>query len=445
MPNFTTGPAVLPDVGTLSYNGCIFSSLFQSTVSGVVVQDKSARTTKLMEFTITVDGVATLPDGDSTIEDVTAEMRKLLTAEAGVLVYKGRGTNITVNFPGSPILDVAWGPIPALLDFQSLGGSRSALVKWQVKTRIPEVPPSGGSRLGFGTGPVLQFCEEVSVIYNEDGYSTLSVRGILEIPLTRITQNARTFNTTVDNFRDNYLNTVANGIDLTLFRVMRRDLNVSEDRRTLNWDFAAEELPPQGLPPAVTIARGSFNFRPSKAGVGLCNWLCTLRVTYTVRKDRPRRIAWLAFLALLRERMRASRFGLVPPPGGPQNPGPVTINTIAQGTAINPALGIGLAGIDLWRRITALQNANALSLRRAWLIDFSGDEGLYLDSKTMTFSATWRLVTTFDRILVASGLWRYVPTDGGNIWAINMRDIQGPNSWLVNRVNPDVIVDFGGP
>lgn len=436
MPNFTTGPSVLPDVGTLSYNSCIFSSLFQSEVHGVQVQDRSARTTKLMDYEIVVDGVATLPDNASTIEDTTALMRKLLTAQGGALVYKGRGTNITVNVPGSPIEDVAWGPVPELLDFQSLGGSRSALVKWKVKTRIPEVAPFGGV-----LGPVLQFCEEVGVTYNEDGYSTLTIQGILEIPLTRATQSTRTFDTTVDQFRSTYLDIIAQGIDLTRFRVTRRDFQVSEDRRTMNWSFATEELPPQGLPADVTIARGSFNFRPSKAGVGLVNWLCTLRVTYTVRKDRPRRLAWLAFLALLRVRMRASLDGFTPTPAGPQNPGAGDLLTAAQASTV----GIGLSGIMLWRAITRQQNVQvALNRRRAWLIDFSGDEGLYLDSKTMTFSATWKLVTTFDRILVASGLWRYVPTDGGNTWATSVRNISGANSWLTNRVNPDVIVDFGG-
>lgn len=438
MPNFTTGPATLPDVGTLSYNGCVFSPLFESSVSGRVVQDDANRTTKFMEYTITVDGYATLPDNASTVEDVTTTMRQLLTAQAGVLIYKGRSCSILVNQPGSKIRDVAWGPIPELLDFQTMGGTRSAKVRWQVKTRITEFVTGG-------TLGALQFNEETSVSYDEAGFSSLYIRGILEIPMTRETQSSRGLTQTVDNFRDRYLEPVSNGFDLTRFRVTDRNINISNDKRTMNWDFRLEELPYMGLPKLVTVARGSYDFRPSKSGVGLCNWLCTLRVTYTVRKDQPRSIAWLAFLALLRERMAASVNGVIPRPNGTgQNPGAAALGVIAREIILPGSLAVG-AAMDAWRLIYGAQNQRVKSSRRAWLIDFSGSEGIYLDSKTVTFSATWRLITTLSAILVASGLWRRVGNDGGKTWAASVKDISGPNSWLVNRLNPnaDYIVDLG--
>lgn len=444
MPDFDTGPATLPDVGELSYNGCVFSPLFETNVSGVVVKDAANRTTKYMEYTITADGYVTLPDddtffdGEAVPDTVMSKLKDLLTAQAGALVYKGRGNDIVVNKAGGAVQDVAWGPIPEVLDFQPLGGGRAAKIRWQVKTRIPQIVGKGG-RLG----PVLQFNEETSVTYDDAGFSTLAIRGTLEIPLTRATQNSRTVDITVDAYRQSFLQQIADGIDLKRFRIVRREFNVSRDKRTMEWDFGAEELPYMGLPPAVTIARGSFNFRPSKQGVGLCNWLCTLRVTYTVRKDRPRRVAYDAFLALLRIRMLQSQNGVIPPPGSNQNPGNAAsglLNSVAVVAA--PLFPVpAFLGASLRQ-----QAVGAPSTRKAWLIDFSGDEGLYLDSRTMTFSATWRLVTTFSAILKASGLWKKVPSDGGETWATSVSDVSGWTSWLSNRLDAsqDVIVDFGG-
>jgi hypothetical protein len=443
MPNFTTGPATLFDVGILSYNGCVFSPLYETKINGIVVKDNAGRTTKLMEYTLEADGYVTLPDNANSTAGVVTTLRQLLTAQAGILVYQGRGNDFVVNQPGvamrnGPGRDVAWGPVPELLDFQPLGGGRSAKITWKVKFRISEISGDQSARQNLygAPGPVLQFNEETSVTYDEAAYSTLSIRGTLEIPLTRATQSTRTLTRTVDNFRQAFMNQVAASINLSLFRVTRREFNISRDKRTLEWDFAAEELPYMGLPPNVMVARGSFNFRPAKTGMGLCSWLCTLRATYTVVKDQPRRTAWISFLALLRTRMNESRFGTIPVPGSPQNP-----VAIALGAAVT----VNLAALTALNQMLTPQNANVANARRAMIIDFSGDEGLYLDSKTMTFSATWRLITTISGILIASGLWKKAPFDGGNQWAVSVANVSGWQGNLQNNLDPtqDLIVDFG--
>jgi hypothetical protein len=449
MPNFTTGPSVLPDIGTLAYNGCIFSSLFETQVSGKIVQDAANRTTKYVEYKITADGYVTfgpegtLPTQFQSIAPTTFLMRQLLTAQAGVLIYAGRGCDLVVNGIGSPIRDVAWGPIPELIEFQPLGGGLSAKVKWSVTTRIPEIT----AVVVRGGSPILQFNEETSVTYNEDGYSTLSIKGTLEIPLTRITQGNRTVIRTVDNFREQYMDQIAASIDLTRYRVTRREFPVSRDKRTMEWSFEAEELPYMNLPPDVTIAHGSFETRPAKSGMGLCNWMCTLNVTYVVRKDRPRRSAWTAFLALLRHRMFQSRHGLVPAPASAQNSNVATA-VLALITPAGIAAPFGTA--------LAAQSRGVVSSRKAFLLDFNFREGLYLDSKTITFSASYRLITMFSEILLASGLWKKVPettAQGQNLWAISMQSgtnspqgMVGSQGWTRNALEArqDVIVDFGG-
>lgn len=442
--NFTTGPSTLPDVGLLSYNGCKFSPLFETQVSAVFVQDDAKRTTKEIEYAITVDGYVTLPDGATNVETTLDTMVKLLNAPAGALYYTGRGKKIVVNAAGG-LKDVAWGPVPEILDITPMGGGRSCKVKWTVKTRVPAT-----LRAASHTGSeVLQFCFDTSVSYGEDGYSSLRITGITEVPLTRATAADRSVPSSADEFRARFPGILLETIDKSVFRVTRRDFKLSRDKRTLEFDVVAEELPPMAMPPYM-LARGMFTFKPAKAGVGLCNWLCTLTCTYTVPRrtadntaNVPRNTAWYAFLALLRVRMNdGNTNGVLPAPGGNQNPGPAAIAALA-GVANPGAIGAQGIIIALWRRIFADRfNPNQ---RKVFLIELTGSEGVHLDSKTVTFSATWRLVTVFSRILQASGLWRQVPGVTSNLWAASVRDIQGYKSWLDNEFEArlDAIVDFG--
>jgi len=438
--NFTTGPSTLPDIGVFSYNGCVFSPLFETKVSGTAVKDNANRTVKYMEYDIAVDGYVTLSAGSNSISDTMATLRKLLSAQGGTFTYQGRGFDLVVG-PQSTVGDVAWGPVPEILEFQPLGAGKSAKVVWKVKVRVVEV-----NQQSLHEGSLLQFNYETVVTYDEDGYSSLSVKGTMEIPLKRFPlQTSRDISHTVDNFRWKLDTKIFIGIDLSRFRVVRRNYQVSRDKRTMEFDVAVEEKPYMDLPPDCTISRGSYSVRPAKAGMGLCNWLCTLRATYIVRADRPRRVAWFAFLALLRLRMSQARFGVIPQAiGGDHNQSRLqTASSIGRGAIL------GLSPLTYWASILNNQSRSIAETNRALLMDFSIDEGIYLDSKTTTFSATWRIVTLFSHILLASGLWKKVPEEdenGQNLWAISMRNVSGSQSWLPNPVDQalDIIVDFAG-
>lgn len=459
---FTTGSTYLPDVGKLSYNGCTFSPLFETKVSGKVVKDNSGRTTKLMEYVITVDGYVTLSELlANNINPAMVTLRKLLTAQGGVLIYNGRGFDLVINnFGGvkpvnlnatigqlavnASLADVAWGPVPELLEFQPLGGGLSAKVQWRVTVRIPEVSVKGRG--------LLQLNYETVVTYNEDYFSTIAVRGTLEIPMTRIpSQGTRDLSYTVDDYRSVLEERITKGIDLSRFRITRREFAVSRDKRTMEWEFTAEELPYMDMPPDCTIARGSYNVRPAKAGMGLVLWLCTLRATYTVRPGVKRREAWLSFLALLRLRMNYSKFGEMPDiksAEAPKKPGFFKLLGRTVLAQFFPGTVPDLAKAIL--NAPNVPDGTPFPTRRVWIIDFQIDEGLYLDSKTISFSATWRIITKFSSILLASGLWRKTPDqdpNGKSLWAISMKDVSGIKSWLPNGLDPelDVIVDFGGP
>ena len=212
-----------------------------------------------------------------------------------------------------------------------------------------------------------------------------------------------------------------------------------------------------GLPPGATSARGTMSVRPIKQGAALCQWLVSLRGTYTIRKDFSRRMAWAAFISLLRFRMQQSQFGFIPGldaqnPANQQPPRPnvpplpdlpPNWNAQQQDAVDQVAKQLQQAGVDR-------------SKMKAILWSFGFDEGLYLDSKTITFEASWLLFTVLDNILFATGVWQDnsgaagpVGPDGkpATLWSLSMRDVQGWKSWLVNAFNPqqDAVIDLGAP
>ncbi len=172
-------------------------------------------------------------------------------------------------------------------------------------------------------------------------------------------------------------------------------------------------------------------------------WFCSLNVTYTVRKDKGRRLAWWAFLSLLRIRMNESDNATIPKINEPlAAAGPIAAGAKKKGPT--PSTDANDTAIVI---LKSLQHSEAPPNATLWSFSFS--EGLYLDSKTISFSATWRLTGDFRGILGASGLWKKLPerdNAGGNLWATTIGDVSGSVSWLPNTLDPklDVIVDFGG-
>lgn len=470
-----TGGAALPDVGTLEYNGIRWSSLYKSHVEGAVMQDDAKRTTKYMAYSLYAEGVVTLNPNQANTDANWLALRQQLTVHGGTLIYTGQGFGgLSVNRPGGRYVDVAWGPIPKILEFKPLGGGLGASIKWQLTTCVVEMtpalqviltasgrgvpspgfgPPIGGGRQIINNiapiKPVLQWNYESSVTYDEDGYSGLSIRGVVEIPLTRSAVTSRIVADTVDSYRYAWENIQ---IDLTKFRVTRRNFDVSRDKRTGSWEYTAEEHTPSGLPAGSTHATGTFSVRNDHAGgtpfLVSPGWVCNLSVTYTVRKDLPRRVAYQSFCALLWWRMMSGANADLPTlltgENPPQQPAPTDVlkNAIGDFTALF-AQGVVVGYNQLLR---AMQAATPKAVANVFMLDFGFTEGLHQGSKTATFEATWKLFSTLSGLLRATGIWRYSGDVGGSVWAASVQDIMGYSSWMVNEVNPaaDLVVDFGG-
>ncbi len=429
----TTGNALLLDTGILEYNSVLFSVLYRSEITGEIKQDQAGRTVMVCEYTLSAEGICSEAAGTS-LETNFVSLRKLLEQDGAQLIYTGRGFgNLTVNpvvggaggfvdVPGgSTVRDVAWGPKPELLYFQPLGNGLSAMVKWRCKFAISEETKGGDG--------ILQFSYSYGISFDEDFYSQLSFKGVIEVPLTRTAVGDREIPPAVaDSFRRGWLSLP---MDLTQYRVKSRNFNESADRRKIDWDYSFEELPPMNLPPGAPRARGTFDVQPMRTGsnksivlLGVM-WSCNLKVTYTIRADFPRRQAVWMFLLLLQFRMNSSRFGLFPP------------MSLLAATAIDRVAAAGAEGAF---------GGVAGNPAQPLLTSFSFHEGIHLDSRTFTCEASWALFTTFRTLLDATGVWRWPEGMSALRAAASLDQVAGWRTWQMNNFNTDAdaIVDFGG-
>jgi hypothetical protein len=458
---FTTGFAPLPDIGSLEYNNVTFSSLFGSKLEWVVEQANDSRVAKWVKITIEAAGIVTLGANARTIDTQMLTIRRNLAQDAGVLKYTGRGfgsADMVINQPGGR-KDLNWGPKVETLSFEPLGQGLSAMVHWRVTTWVSEVRQPGGAN-------VVQFNNEVSIAIDEDFYTGFVIKGTLEIGLTRVNATTRTLTTTVDNLRQQWLTFVANSIDLRFFRVIKRTFNVSRDRRILEWEFAAAELPAGVVMPAsAPNARGSFRFQPKdKDKLGLISWICSLRCTYTIDRRYPRRMAWFHFALMLWYRMTHSRiFGLIPSGGAGPTAAQIAVSQRNAAQLLenvrSPAFTVAQATTQMesFLRVVSLltRGFTAATASTALLINITGEEGLYLDGKTVTLEAQWRLFSDLDKILLATGFQRYLKPQAvaadrryrgsNNTWAVSLQNVAGWQSWAPLGLDPagSAIIDFG--
>jgi hypothetical protein len=439
-----TGDTILADIGSIQYNGIRFSCLNKSRIEARQVLDEAGRTVKYVETKISVDGYVTLTAGAGTnIEATMLKLRQQLSQAGGALTYSLRGYGFfEINGPGAVLRDVAYGPIPNVIEFIPLGMGVGAMIKWEVTTRVAELPNNGAFNVDF-TKNLVQFSWGASIAFDEDGYSRISVKGILEVPGNRALPGGREVVNSVDDFREVIFGEIEDDFDLTRFRVTHRTFDISPDKRTMRWELIADEYGPDPLPSCCNSARGSFTARPVNQGAALCPWVCNLRCTYTVRKDLPRRLAYLHFMTLAKFRMECSKLGVVPP-ADPAPPPPAPPGALI-------AAGLGFSGIAAGLLKASAAAASKLTGDRKVIpINFEVDEGLYLDSKSVTFQLSWILLCNWQSLIEATGMWRgrgFDPDSERNVYAITMARVSGFRSWLVNRldIGADVIVDLGGP
>lgn len=231
----------LPNSGTFSYNTVGWTSLYKSKVQLKPVKDSAGRALVAREYTLDVEGAIGAAPGGTTDATLT-KMRRLLEQPAGALLYnsKGFGT-LNVNVPGGKLWDAAYGPWPEVLAWDPVGNDQGCLVKWRCTTVVPceESPTPKG---------IIEYCWEETWDIDEDGYTTRTISGHLTIEATRASVNSRAIPDNADAYRDKVVPDLPKG-----FRRVTQSFALSEDKRTLKFNFEDQEIPAP-LPEGVTRA-----------------------------------------------------------------------------------------------------------------------------------------------------------------------------------------------
>lgn len=292
--------ALMPESGTrLYYNGYTFLT-YSSKVSATPVLDAAARAVKYVEYTIEAAAYVEPDSGETTTDTALETMRVKLTQCGQNLKYVDKGLGLAgtldINGPTSKVRDACWGPKPELLDFTPVGDSKAALVHWKVKTWLPCQHTTHKRYQDM----LVEFSYNCQHALDENGYSTISYNGRIEIAMTR-----RGDSLAMPDHVDKYRELVRPLVPLGFQRKSQR-FDISDDKRVMTWSIVDEQAR-DPLPEGVT----HFGIKQNiNSGIknGFTRWFGSLSGTIIVPPNYSKTWGVVLFLALLRDRTRQRGF-----------------------------------------------------------------------------------------------------------------------------------------
>jgi hypothetical protein len=322
-------PMLDPAAIVASYNGITLNitSYHNSKCTARPVPDEAKRVTKGVEYTYEFQAyVVAASDITGTTDNQMATLRKRLTQPGQPLIISGLGYGpLNVNSSLSPVRDMAWGPIPEILDWQPRGWQSAADITWRVTTLIPECD-SALYRNG-----IAALCYDVDWDIDVDGYTSRTIKGYLEIPLTRsVLTNpanpavaalvtANPVQDSADAYRTN--GKVLWPTTPTSFqRQGGGNWHLSMDRRRLDFTFVDKEMP-AALPDNTTTAEVDHTYR-NTIRFGEQVWEGSIGGTLILAKNKPKGEAWARIKLIVNSRLKSlSQIKNKNAQGGPKNPG----------------------------------------------------------------------------------------------------------------------------
>lgn len=295
----------------LEYNGFNFNNGSTQTLKAVVrgVPDETGRTTLYnlysFEFRTVLAGTAT--------DAAVVAARQALTKYGAPFRYSGRGLgDFAINV--GLVRDVKWGPKPQEIAFKVLGPGNAVEITWSIEVAMPDCPDA---RYAFAPAAFVW-----SAAFNvTDGYTTRTISGYLEIPMTRPFAGARQLTQSVDAYREQIAPPVPEG-----FRRRYGPWVINEAKTRLTFEIVDEELPSANVPPPGVV-RASASHSVSSSAVGLRKWQGVVSAEYELTKRGDASVAAAAFIALCRSRIEHLAVGLRKSGSGtPKSIIPITAN-----------------------------------------------------------------------------------------------------------------------
>ena len=298
----------LRSTGTFTYNGITFDENTQCKVTARPVPGSGNRVTKYVDVSIEVSGWIVEDQFPFGTDDQFEEMRRLLSEPGGALEFTAKGYGrVKVNMPAG-LRDVDFGPKPQVLTWVPRGDAHGCYVQWTCVTRIPECADARDQG-------IITYESETSYDINDNGYTTITYSGNVEIASTR---NGRLLLKTADDYREDVTPPVPLG-----FRRRQRFV-LSPDKKTLTWTVTDEQVR-MPLPLGISQMPVKHTVRSSlKQGFQI--WDCGVSGSIVLPPNMPKSAAWPLIMTVV-----LSRIG-DPTAGGP--PKQIQVGT-KKGTLIN--------------------------------------------------------------------------------------------------------------
>jgi hypothetical protein len=400
------------------YNGFRFDPAATETlaVSCRPIPDEAKRTIKYVEVNLTLrteiyisefdfdENNVALPSTDLDMDDAI----RRLSSQGGSLNYQGKGFgSLNINTSGNDgnikntgQWDVAWGPTPLSVDCKPIADNCAWELTWSVRVCIPECD------LAQYQNTIMSFNYDVDYSTDYGGYTTRTIRGFIEIPLTRQSQGNRQITTTADDYRQQIICQVPSG-----FRdAGGGSYTLSSDRRRLDFQFVHSQLP--GIVPPKGVVKCSMAMRTQNfAQMNFFRWLFTVEATYEMAAGQFQKAAAVHFRRVIADRVIRiqkvlDKQGAVAPKG-PGIPGQAAMDLAGALTGINQGAGIlpvnpgvpGQAALDLAMSLTNIAklatNAATLIGSGASAVGVKGKDAVFADDEATLNAAIPNTSTVF--------------------------------------------------
>lgn len=414
---------MLPVLGTCYYNGFFFPGAITARVDAVPVYDSTNRYVKWRKHNLTVEcilypGVDVLsttdpltghayipkfpttpdPDDIETADVGFTELRRLLTEPGGLLLFTFKGYGYDVSIGGSKSRsagihrDLDFGPKPTLLAWEPVAGPKGIRIVWQCSFAIAEC------MAGNLAGHTREFSYNVVWAIDELGATVRTISGSLEVV---VHQNDIQITSIAEQWRERLAFSIP-----TRFKRETQSFQLSSDRSRLDFQITDREvISDNAFSEGCTDMQVTESVQPARTNVASQVWLLTIEGTITVGLNKPRWLAWLAFLQIIKSRRaHAQQFAR------------------ANNSKEN-------------------KSASSTSTRGGYIrtVDLRISEELY--GRSMSFAVTYELFANLGTLIQACGFWAPTPGASWEFWNSNMLSIWGTRGAAnLRSLNSDYII-----
>lgn len=368
----------LATIGLLQYNGIRFDSAAKVRVQTDYPLDDAGRSILYQRYTITVNAIVAPGNGpaDGSLEAI----RSQLGEPARAFTFTGCGFGNDLELPMGA--DVAGGPIPKILSWESIGSNYAAEIEWQVVVCVPSCRSQSP-----GKGGVLAINYEQTFAIDEHGDTTRVTTGYLQIAQNR---NGRRPKDTADA----YLNRIAVKQPEGFARQLTRSLSLDKSR--VDFTVIDRQIPsPNAYPPNMTAIEGRHSVRWSRMNGGAMTLRNTIRMSVRPKAGISGSVAWMVFGEIVRKRL-------------------------LQAIGTPPIKG-----------------------RTVLLDELELEEDLF--GRPCNFAVGYRITGCLCDILKDTGLWQPIGTTWAK-WHESLPNVQNwkGTAQIGHRTSDDIIVDFCG-